>query len=55
MNQRESIIQKIEELQNYLIQDSKNNASASELAEYLVKVNKLQILLEEIAEKNIKK
>ncbi len=54
MNQRESIIQKIEELQN-LIQDSKNNASASELAEYLVKVNKLQILLEEIAEKNIKK
>ena len=54
MNQRESIIQKIEELQN-LIQDSKNNASASELAEYLVKVNKLQILLEEIEEENIKK
>lgn len=51
MNQREEIINKINELQD-LISDSKEDATASELAEYIVKVNKLQAMLQVIAEEN---
>lgn len=53
MNQREEIINKINELQD-LIRDSKEDATASELAEYIVKVNKLQAMLQVIAEENNK-
>lgn len=53
MNQREEIINKINELQN-MISDSKEDATASELSEYLVKINKLQVLLQIIVEENNK-
>lgn len=51
MNQREEIINKINELQN-LISDSKEDATASELAEYLAKITKLQTILQVIAEES---
>lgn len=54
MNEREKIIKKINELQE-LISDSKNNATPTELAEYLVLVNKLEARLGVIAEELNKK
>lgn len=51
LDQRQNIINKINELQE-LITDSKEEATATELAEYLMKVNKLEALLKTIAEKN---
>ncbi len=51
MDQRQNIINKINELQE-LITDSKEEATATELAEYLMKVNKLEALLKTIKEKN---
>lgn len=51
LNQRQNIINKINELQE-LITDSKEEATAAELAEYLMKVNKLEALLKTIKEKN---
>lgn len=52
--ERDNILKKIEELQE-LISDSKNDATASELAEYLVLVNKLQARLSAITEQLINK
>lgn len=51
LDQRQNIINKINELQE-LITDSKEEATATELAEYLMKVNKLEALLKTIKEKN---
>ena len=50
LNQRQNIINKINELQE-LITDSKEETTKAELAEYLMKVNKLQALLKTIKEK----
>lgn len=54
MNEREKIVKKINELQE-LISDSKGNATASELSEYLVLVSKLQARLSIITEELNKK
>lgn len=54
MNEREEIIKKIEELQAN-VSDSKNKASASELAEYLVTIKKLEARLSVITDERLKK
>lgn len=56
MNEREEIMKKINELQE-LITDSKNNATATELSDYLVLISKLQARLKVMTEeiKNSKK
>lgn len=53
LNEREEIIKKIKELQEK-VADSKNNATATELAEYLVSIKKLEARLSVITEERLK-
>ena len=54
MNEREEIIKKIQELQENLT-DSEKNATAAELADYLVEIKKLEAKLRVITEERLKK
>lgn len=54
MNEREEIIERIKELQES-VADSTKNATAKELAEYLVTIKKLEARLNVITEERLKK